>query len=182
MNTPSNTPAPQIILNPIGIVQNAVKTPMLTAKNSGLSLGLGMEKVKEHRKEVEESISKLVIDTRYEELLDGIEDFSHILVLYWPHLIEPERRSLKKVHPMGRKDLPLQGIYATCSPARPNPILVTTVALKNRAGNILTVQGLDAVDGSPVIDIKPFHQSYMQVKGLKSPAWMEQINKELQEK
>ncbi len=178
MQTTSPT---QMILHPVGIVRSPIKSPMLTAKKSGLSLGMGMKKVKEHRKEVEGGISELIIDTQWEELLDGIQEFSHILVLYWPHLVDPDRRQLKKVHPMGREDLPEQGIYATCSPARPNPVLVTVVALKKRNGNILTVQGLDAVDGSPIIDIKPYHQSYMKVDGLKSPDWMEQINKELED-
>ncbi|MGB5986962.1 MAG: tRNA (N6-threonylcarbamoyladenosine(37)-N6)-methyltransferase TrmO, partial [Desulfobacterales bacterium] len=45
-----------------------------------------------------------------------MEGFSHIVVLYWPHLIDPKRRTLRKVHPMGRKDLPRQGIFAIRSP------------------------------------------------------------------
>lgn len=169
-------------LTPVGIVRSPLKDPILTASKSGLSLGLDKVKVIAHREQVAECISELVIDSRWEALLEGVEGFSHILVLYWPHLIDPERRTLKKVHPMGRKDLPEQGIFATCSPARPNPVLVTAVALKERNGNILTVQGLEAVDGSPVIDIKPYSKSYMVAGDLKSPDWMTQINKELEDK
>ena len=168
-------------LTPVGVVRSPFKTPMLMARDSGLSLELRMEKVKEHHRQVKEGISELVIDKQWEALLDGVDGFSHILVLYWPHLIDPSRRSLKKVHPMGRKDLPEQGIFATCSPARPNPVLVTAVALKKRKGNVLTVQGLEAVDGSPVIDIKPYSKSYMIIESLKSPEWMEQVLRELDE-
>lgn len=80
---------------------------------------------------------------------------------------------------MGRKDLPIQGIFATCSPARPNPVLVSVVPLLERLGNVLKVQGLDAVDGSPILDIKPYVQPHCGVERATVPAWMEQIHKDL---
>ena len=61
-----------------------------------------------------------------------------------------------KVHPQGRDDLPLTGIFATRAPHRPNSIGMTIVKLLERDGNSLRVLGLDAIDGSPVIDIKPY--------------------------
>lgn len=67
------------------------------------------------------AVCELIIVTQWEGLLERIEGFSHILLLYWPHLVEPERRNLKKVHPMGRKELPIQGVFATCSPAQSRP-------------------------------------------------------------
>lgn len=171
---------PEMILQPVGVVRSEIKKPMLAAGESGLSLELRMEKVKTHHREVEECICELVIDPKWEELLDGIEEFSHVLVLYWPHLLDPARRNLRKVHPMGRKDLPRQGIFATCSPARPNPVLVSAVPLVARNGNVLTVKGLEAVDGSPIIDVKPYSKSYLKVSGLKMPAWMEQLYREME--
>jgi tRNA-Thr(GGU) m(6)t(6)A37 methyltransferase TsaA len=95
-----------------------------------------------------------------------LKGFSHILVLYCPHLIDPERRKLRKVHPMGSKDLPRQGIFATCSPARPNPVLVSAVPLVARIKNVLQVRGFEAVDGSPIIDVKPHSKSYLQMENL----------------
>lgn len=181
MRTDQQNTQPLMALNPVGVVRSPIKAPMLMVKDSGLSLELRPEKVKEHHCQVKTGISELVIYKQWEPLLDGVEGFSHILVLYWPHLIDPSRRNLKKVHPMGRKDLPEQGIFATCSPARPNSVLITAVALKERKGNVLTVQGLEAVDGSPIIDIKPYSQSYMVIESLKSPDWMEQIRSELDE-
>jgi tRNA (adenine37-N6)-methyltransferase len=171
---------PEMILRPLGVVRSEIKTPMLSAGEFGLSLELRMEKIKAHHRQVEECICELVIDPKWEELLEGIEGFSHVLVLYWPHLIDPVRRKLRKVHPMGRKDLPMQGIFATCSPARPNPVLVSAVPLVARTGNVLTVKGLEAVDGSPIIDVKPYSKSYLTVDELKMPDWMEKIYRELE--
>ncbi len=170
-----------IQLTPVGVVRSEIKTPMLSANDTGLSLEMRMEKVKAYHRQVEEGICALVIDPQWEELLDGIEGFSHVLVLYWPHLLDPARRTLRKVHPMGRKDMPVQGIFATCSPARPNPVLVSAVPLVARKGNILEVRGLEAVDGSPIIDVKPYSKSYLQVGGLKMPEWMEQLHREMED-
>ena len=107
---------PEMNLHPVGVVRNGIKEPMLTADEKGLKLKERMEKIKEYHHRTKDVISELVIKEELSDLLLGIEGFSHILVLYWPHLIAPERRGLKQVHPMGREDLPLQGIFATCSP------------------------------------------------------------------
>jgi tRNA-Thr(GGU) m(6)t(6)A37 methyltransferase TsaA len=170
---------PRMELRPVGLVRSKIKSPMLHAGEADIELKERMKKVREYHQKVIDAICELVIFPEWEELLQGIEGFSHILVLYWPHLIDPERRHLKTVHPMGRKDLPIQGIFATCSPARPNPVLVSAVPLLERIGNILKVKGLEAVDGSPVLDIKPYVQHYYGVVEPTVPAWMEQIHKEL---
>jgi tRNA (Thr-GGU) A37 N-methylase len=80
---------------------------------------------------------------------------------------------------MGRRDLPEVGIFSTCSPARPNPVLTTVVRLIRREKNVLTVTGLDAIDGSPVIDIKPYVSEFYPREGVRIPAWMEQIQEEI---
>ena len=171
---------PEMTLQPVGVVRSEIKTPMLSADEEDLSLTDRMENIKAYHRKVETSDCELVINPKWEELLNGIEGFSHVLVLYWPHLLDPARRNLRKVHPMGRKDMPRQGIFATCSPARPNPVLVSAVPLVARNGNVLTVKGLEAVDGSPIIDVKPYSKSYLKVDGLKIPAWMEQIYREME--
>ncbi len=126
-----------------------------------------------------EAVSEIVVREDLAGLLDGVEDFSHLLVLYWAHLIPEERRSLARVHPMGRQDLPLVGIFATRSPARPNPVLATTVRLLERRGNVLRVQGLDAVDGSPVVDLKPDSAHYRPRGEVRVSDWMRQLHEEL---
>jgi len=180
METTPNS-RPLMPLEPVGLVRSAVKTPMLQAGESDLELRERKGRIREYHRKVKEAVCELVFYPEYEELLDGIEGFSHVLVLYWAHLIEPERRRLRKVHPMGRKDLPLQGIFATCSPARPNPVLVCRVRLVEHAGNVLKVQGLDAVDGSPIVDIKPYVRPYYGADNPTVPPWMEQIHRELEQ-
>lgn len=101
-------------------------------------------------------ISKLIIFEEYEDSLDGIEEYSHIIICYWAHLISEKERKLRKVHPRGNKNRAKRGIFSTRSPVRPNPILLTTVELIQRKDNILLVKKLDALDNSPILDIKPY--------------------------
>ncbi len=100
-------------------------------------------------------ISEIVIDPDFEAGLDGLEEFSHLFVLFWLHEVGKGPRALK-THPRGREDLPLVGIFATRSPLRPNPLGLTRVRLLRREGRVLTVEGLDAYDGTPVVDLKPY--------------------------
>lgn len=134
----------------------------------------------EYYKSVKDSVSKLILKPQYIELLDGIEDFSHIVVIYWPHLIPDEEREIKKVHPMGRKYISQKGIFATRSPARPNPILISTVRLIERKNDFLKVKGLEALNGSPLIDIKPFTR-YDDTKTAVFPDWLVKLHAELEE-
>jgi tRNA-Thr(GGU) m(6)t(6)A37 methyltransferase TsaA len=168
-----NKAAPPMQLRPVGIVRSNLKEPSLVAESSDLNW-----QPKEGRREWRTLISELVIDSSLAGILDGIEDFSHLLVLYWAHHVPSEGRSLIKAHPMGRKDLPLVGIFATCSPARPNNICATVVRLLERKENVLRVEGLDALDGSPILDIKPYHSSYYARDGVKEADWMLQIERE----
>lgn len=97
-------------------------------------------------------VSLIEIDKEFEDALDGIENEESVLVLFFFH------RSTEgplKVHPRGNVDRPLKGVFATCSPRRPNLIGVTRCKLNHRKKCILEVTGLDAIDGTPVIDIKP---------------------------
>jgi tRNA-Thr(GGU) m(6)t(6)A37 methyltransferase TsaA len=171
-----------ITLNPIGFVRSEIKESMLGTDEEGLSLKERTEKVREKHKKLKKMVSELIIKPELNEILDGIEGFSHILVLYWPHLIPPERRELRKVHPMGRKDVPKQGIFATCSPARPNPILVTAIKLLERKENVLKVQGFEALDGSPILDIKPYNPGYYRIDNPSVPEWMEKFHREFEDK
>jgi tRNA-Thr(GGU) m(6)t(6)A37 methyltransferase TsaA len=162
---------PEIELWPVGFVRNNIEEPSLVARHGDLDY----ENQAHRPTHPSEIISEIVIDANYAGILDGIEDFSHLLVLYWAHLVKSEGRLLTRVHPMGRKDLPLVGVFSTCSPARPNPILVIAVRLLERHGNVLRVEGLDAVDGSPVLDIKPYLPSYYAVKDVILSDWMNRI-------
>ncbi len=178
MNTAQPSPSPWQ-LTPVGEVRSPIKTTMPPPAKDGGDDTARLEKIRLYHEEVQNAVCELVIYAPWVELLDGIEGFSHILVLYWPHLLDPQRRNQRKVHPMGRKDLPLQGVFATCSPARPNPVLVSAVPLLERVGNILKVKGLEAVDGSPLIDIKPYNPSSYRISDPILPAWMIQLHREV---
>ncbi|SDU47241.1 tRNA (N6-threonylcarbamoyladenosine(37)-N6)-methyltransferase TrmO [Desulfobacula phenolica] len=170
----------EIILKPTGIVKSSIKAPSLKADHKDINPAKAKEEMKQQHRELKEHISQIIIDKKFEEILEGIEEFSHILVLYWPHLVPEKSRELLKVHPMGRKDLPQKGIYATCSPARPNPILVTAVKLLSRKDNVLEVKGFEAVDGSPVIDIKPYVSHYYSPEDVTVSGWMQDLTEELE--
>lgn len=123
------------------------------------------------------NVSKIVLHKDLTEALDGIEDFSHLFVIFWMHKISKEDRRAMKVHPRGRRDLPLLGVFATRTPYRPNPIGLTLVELLEVEDNVVTVRGLDAFDGTPVLDIKPFDYWDM-VEEARVPRWWRRLEKE----
>lgn len=124
----------------------------------------------------EEVISRIEIEDEFSQALDGIEDFSHIIVIFWFHLSAGRELRLK-IHPRGIKELPEVGVFATRSPLRPNPIGISVVRLLRREGNILTVKGLDALDGTPVVDIKPYMPFMDSPQGVLIPPWAEFISR-----
>jgi tRNA-Thr(GGU) m(6)t(6)A37 methyltransferase TsaA len=140
---------------------------------------VGFVKTKAVGKEVRDKnvISQIVFREELTVALGGIQEFSHLFVLFWLHEMSDEDRRILKVRPRGRSDMPLLGIFATRTPHRPNPIGLTRVKLLKAEGNIITVQGLDAFDGTPVLDIKPF-DSWDITEDFKVPAWWMKLAKE----
>jgi len=98
----------------------------------------------------------LVIEVHpdYAEGLTGIERLSEVQVLYWMHKLDENDRNTLVTHPRGNEARPKQGVFALRSPVRPYPIGSSVVRLLKREGNKLFVTGLDALVGSPVLDIK----------------------------
>jgi len=120
-------------------------------------------------------ISKIVLRKDLSTALDDIEDYSHIYVIFWMHKISNSEIVLK-VHPRGKTELPRIGVFATRAPIRPNSIGLTLTELIKRERNVLWVKGLDALDGTPVLDIKPYN-SWDVVTNPKIPKWLMKINK-----
>jgi len=116
-------------------------------------------------------VSEIVIDRSLTEALDKLDEFSHIIVLYWMHQAATSQPRTK-IHIKGRQELPLVGLFASRSPHRPNPIGKTTVRLLKRRDNILEVEGLDAIDGTPVVDIKPYLPGYDSPANATVPQWV----------
>ncbi len=137
-------------------------------------IGIVRSQVRQKRKpgyKWQEIVSEVVIDDSLSEALGGLEEFSHIIVIYRLHLAVDTAKMAVKVHPRGDSELPLVGRYATRSPYRPNSLGQKLVRLLERRGNVLRIQGLDALDGTPVIDIKPYIPGYDSVENATVPKW-----------
>jgi tRNA (adenine37-N6)-methyltransferase len=98
-----------------------------------------------------DTVSEIVIDDHYLPGLVDIEMKSHLIVLSW--FDRADRTTLRATPPHEKIE---HGVFATRSPNRPNPVAFSMVDLLGREGNVLMVRGLDALDGTPVVDIKPF--------------------------
>ena len=112
-------------------------------------------------------ISEIEIYKEFEQGLKDIEGFTHIHVLYWLH-----KSSGYSLHVSTPWDNSLHGLFTTRSPHRPNPIGHTTAELVKRKDNILKVKGLDAIDNTPVIDIKPYVKKF-DIKTRSFSGWLE---------
>lgn len=104
------------------------------------------------------------------EALLGLRDYSHVIVIGWLDRYPSEYLSRRTAHPSGDGRLPLQGVLALRG-GRPNPVSVTVCELRGVDGDSLTVRGLDLVDGTPVIDVKPYIAFYDSVPKAKIPRW-----------
>lgn len=117
-------------------------------------------------------VTEIVIDKKYTRGLDGIEDYSHVVVVYW---MGQEQECHLKHHPQGRADVPYVGIFACRCPQRPNRIAISTVPLLSRRNNVLSVKGLDITNGTAIIDIKPYTPQYDRVGKSRVPAWVKRL-------
>jgi len=116
---------------------------------------------------------RLEIESRYRDALLGLDDFSHIWVYYWFHRNDTsEKRQVLRVHPRKDENLPLTGVFATHSPLRPNLIAMTRCRILTVVGTTITIDDIDALDGSPVIDIKCYIPPKQPVKDLRIPGWV----------
>jgi tRNA-Thr(GGU) m(6)t(6)A37 methyltransferase TsaA len=118
-------------------------------------------------------VSEIIVDERFTDALNGTEDYSHVIVVYWMDKIKDYVITHR---PQGNPEVPIIGIFACRCPPRPNPIGVTTVKLIERTGNRIKVKGLDILDGTPIIDIKPYWPVYDKVKDEKIPGWVNKLD------
>jgi tRNA-Thr(GGU) m(6)t(6)A37 methyltransferase TsaA len=106
-----------------------------------------------------------------ESSLDGIEEYSHAEILFVFDRLDPAQIVSGARRPRGRQDLPEVGIFAQRAKARPNRIGATVVRILAREGRRLRVAELDAIDGTPVIDIKPVVAEFLPHGPVRQPAW-----------
>jgi tRNA-Thr(GGU) m(6)t(6)A37 methyltransferase TsaA len=143
-------PRDPVVMRPIGIVRNAIAEPRPH----------GWEHVR----------SDIILREELSPMLEGIDEYSHIIVVFTFHRV-PDGERRERVPPRGRERVPEQGVLATRSQLRPNPIGVAVVPLMKRRKNILRVEGLDAIDGTPVLDIKPYFAHHDAVPAARIPEW-----------
>ena len=143
----------EYIVRPVGVVRSSLADPADAPKQGALT----------------EQEAEVVVDPAYLQALVGLEkrvadvrdaasyplprrNSGKIVVLCWMHGADRDRL---KVHPRDQEDRPERGVFSTRSPHRPNPLSLHTVTLLSVVGNVLRVRGMDAIDGTPVVDIKP---------------------------
>jgi len=97
-------------------------------------------------------VARIVFDPQYRQAARDLRPGEEVLVLTWLHLSD---RTTLAVHPRGDQSRPITGVFSTRSPDRPNPIGLHTVMIENVADGAITVRNLEAIHGTPVLDIKP---------------------------
>lgn len=153
-------------MNQVGKNQTAMTLePIAMVKNDVKELG---------RRDWDKVVSQLIVRPDFADALEGLKEFSHLIVLFWFHLSPAGENAAHKTHPQMRQDLPLVGVFATRSPVRPNPLGVAVVKLQGHVKNVLIVTGLDALDGTPILDIKPYLPGDSVAK-IKVPDWVNKL-------
>ncbi len=144
----------KITLTPIGIVKNSVTIRKDTSWGDDISL--------------------IKLDEQYAGGLKGLEDFSHAIILFHLDRAMYEKEKHLQRRPQNRDDMPLVGIFSQRGKDRPNRIGMTAVEIVSVAEDTLVVKGLDAIDGTPVLDIKPYYPAYDK-KAASVPEWVDRL-------
>ena len=144
----------KIILTPIGMVKNSV------ANRKDTSWG--------------DDVSLIILDEQYAGGLKGLEDFSHAVILFHLDQAKYDREKHLQRRPQNRDDMPLVGIFSQRGKDRPNRIGMTSVEIVSVEEGTLVVKGLDAIDGTPVLDIKPYYPVYYK-KDASVPEWVDRL-------
>jgi len=140
-----------ISLPPIGVVRNGERDPA--------------------RRDWTRVRSRIELHPELAPALEGLEGFSHVIVVGWLDRIPEELRERRQAHPGGDDRLPLLGALALRGGARPNPIAVTVCRLRSVGDAAVEVEGLDLIDGTPVLDIKPYIAVYDSEPDATLPPW-----------
>jgi tRNA-Thr(GGU) m(6)t(6)A37 methyltransferase TsaA len=142
-------------IEPIGVVKSPVKDPV--DENWG------------------EVIAEVHVKHSLARGLTGMDRFSHVMVVFFMHqyTFPPATDLIRR--PQERADMPELGIFAQRAKHRPNPIGITAVELIEVRGNVLVVKGLDAIDGTPVLDLKPYVPTFDSRPKAVVPEWIERL-------
>jgi len=145
----------EFTVSPIGFVKNSVSEPT----DEGWA----------------DVVSELRLLEQFAPGLRGIEESSHLLVLFWFHQASFDPAADLVRRPRGREDMPELGLFAQRARHRPNPIGVTAVRLLKKRNDSIVVKGLDAINGTPILDIKPYCPAFDSVEAPVVPKWMAKL-------
>jgi len=120
-------------------------------------------------------VSEVHVDREYASGLQGLEEFSHAIVVTWLHLADFDSEKHLQRRPQGRDDMPCVGIFSQRARHRPNPIGITAVEVVSVEGSVLKVRGLDAIDGTPVLDVRPHYPVYDRADDASVPEWVDRL-------
>ena len=121
--------------------------------------------------------SRIEVEPAFSSALEGLDRWSHVLVLFYMHH-EPGDEAPPadwRRRPRGRADMPLVGVFAQRGRLRPNVLGVTAAKIEAIEPGALVVSGLDAIDGTPVLDLKPYAPVFDRVDGARVPEWFETL-------
>lgn len=151
------TPAMQITLTPIGYVRATRANPTDDNWDS--------------------ETTRIELDTsRFNaDALLSLDTYSHVEVLYWFHHTEAATPTLGARHPRGNTAWPLAGVFAQRGKNRPNRIGLTTCEVLKVDGTTLHLKGLDAIDGTPVLDLKPWMSGFAPRSEIREPEWAKEL-------
>ena len=149
-----------IHMNPIGVVQCSRQAPI------------------DDQWDQESTVIELDANQVSPSATLGLADFSHLEVAYLFHRVDPAGVCRGARHPRGRADWPLVGILAQRAKDRPNRIGITTCRIKSVSGLRIEVVGLDAIDGTPILDIKPYLREFAPRGEVHQPAWVSELMKD----
>ncbi|MCL2876327.1 MAG: tRNA (N6-threonylcarbamoyladenosine(37)-N6)-methyltransferase TrmO [Betaproteobacteria bacterium] len=143
------------VIRPIGIVRSPV-----------------LSRVDENWGKIEAEIH---LQSTWAAALTGLSEFSHAIILTWLHQASFDYNRDLVRRPRGQAKWPEVGIFAQRAKNRPNPIGLSVVDILSCNENILKVRQLDAIDGTPVIDIKPYYTAFDRIETVVEPAWVHEV-------
>ena len=150
-------PAPEFTIRQIGVIKSEIKT---LADDCWSNL-----------------VSEIVLDPAQftPECTRGLDDFSHLEIVFLFDRVGPEKIFTSSRHPRDRTDYPLVGIFAQRAKDRPNRIGISTCKIERIDGLHIFVRELDAIDGTPVLDIKPYMVEFAPREPVRQPAWSRDV-------
>ncbi len=134
----------------------------------GVVTGAGGELTRQDWSRVQ---SEVRLRPEFADALLGLADYSHVIVIGWLGQVPVELRERRQAYPAGNNRLPLQGALSLRGGARPNPVSITVCRLLAIESAVLLLEGLDLVDGTPVLDVKPYIAFYDSVTEATIPRW-----------